>query len=117
MKWQNFIKEYFVNFNSKTNLFFYNFFAKRVNRENATIQNDIKDKSNKENIAISVNNLYMSYSKKDNPTIKNCTFNINEGDFHIFIGQNGAGKSTIIKMIVGLNDDFSGQIFFLAKAS
>ncbi len=113
MKKQSLTKEFFVNFNNTINLFFYNFFAKKVNKlnkESIDIEKDIKNKTNKENVAIAVNNLYMSYTKKGNPTIKNCTFNIHEGDFHIFIGQNGAGKSTIIRMLIGLNDDFSGQI-------
>ena len=61
---------------------------------------------------IKVENLYMKYKKKDNHySLENLNFSIKEGEFHAFIGENGAGKSTAIKILTGLNDDFDGNIF------
>lgn len=49
---------------------------------------------------ISINN--MSFSYKDNEIFNNFNLNIKEGDWVSLIGPNGCGKSTLIKLIVGL---------------
>lgn len=94
------------NIIDKFHLFCYEFFSKKVNTSN------LKEKSSRHyNHAIEVKNLYMRYgSNKQEPFIKDCSFNVDEGDFHVIIGQNGAGKSTLIKMIIGLNLNYQGEI-------
>lgn len=63
------------------------------------------------NELISIKNLYMKYSKRDkNFTLKNLNFNVNLGEFHAFIGENGAGKSTTIRILVGLNNEYDGEV-------
>ncbi|MBZ4195625.1 ABC transporter ATP-binding protein [Mycoplasma tauri] len=42
--------------------------------------------------------------------IKGISFNVNEGDFHAFIGENGAGKTTTIKTIIGAYANYEGNI-------
>ncbi len=60
---------------------------------------------------ISASNIYMKYKNKDKDfTLKNVSFNVAKGEFHAFIGENGAGKSTAIKIISGLNNDFDGNL-------
>ncbi len=64
-----------------------------------------------QNNILEIKNLYMKYKKKDkNFILKDLNFNINKGDFHAFIGENGAGKSTTIKIISGLNNDYEGDV-------
>lgn len=88
---------------------------------------------------ISVNNLYMSYKVKKskynkhnvlvrtigdfiNPTytniqaLKNISFKVYEGDVLGYIGQNGAGKSTTIKLLLGLLYPEKGDINVLNQA-
>jgi ABC-2 type transport system ATP-binding protein len=53
----------------------------------------------------------MKYKNKDKEfTLKNVSFNVSKGEFHAFIGENGAGKSTTIKIMAGLNNDFDGNL-------
>lgn len=43
--------------------------------------------------------------------LKNITFEINKGEIHAIVGENGAGKSTLIKILGGVYNDFSGDVF------
>ena len=38
-----------------------------------------------------------------------------EGEFHALVGENGAGKSTIIKAISGVHQPTAGQIIYHGK--
>lgn len=58
---------------------------------------------------LSVKKLKYSYpGKKD--TLKGISFNIEEGKFVCMVGENGSGKSTIMKCILGLNKNYQGTI-------
>ncbi|MGL6125013.1 MAG: ABC transporter ATP-binding protein [Metamycoplasmataceae bacterium] len=53
----------------------------------------------------------MKYKKKDKYySLKNINFEVERGQFHAFIGENGAGKSTTIRILTGLNNDFEGDL-------
>ena len=43
---------------------------------------------------------------------KNVNFSIKEGEVHALLGENGAGKSTFVKMIYGLLKPDEGKIFW-----
>lgn len=59
-----------------------------------------------------MSNIYMKYKKNDKAySLRNVNFQVAKGEFHAFIGENGAGKSTTIKIITGLNNDFEGNLF------
>jgi ABC-type multidrug transport system ATPase subunit len=47
--------------------------------------------------------------------VKNLSFNVNQGDIYGFLGQNGAGKSTTIRMLLKLITPTSGEIYFSGK--
>lgn len=49
-------------------------------------------------------------------TLENITFNVNDGEIFAFIGRNGAGKTTMIKLIVGILDFESGEILINGKS-
>lgn len=51
----------------------------------------------------------------DKKVVNNITFKVNEGDIFGFLGPNGAGKTTTIKMIIGLLEPTSGEIFINGK--
>ena len=57
--------------------------------------------------AVEISNLVAGYSKK---TIKNCSFNIKEGEVFGLLGSNGAGKSTILSILSGILKNFDGQV-------
>ncbi|AJC49775.1 ABC transporter ATP-binding protein [Mesomycoplasma flocculare] len=56
-----------------------------------------------------VNNLTKIYTKSESG-VKNITFKVKKNQIHAFIGENGAGKTTVIKCIVDAYQKFSGTI-------
>ena len=59
---------------------------------------------------ISVKNLTYSYDDKTN-AVDGVSFDINKGDYVTIIGHNGSGKSTLAKLIAGLIEAKSGEIY------
>ena len=55
-------------------------------------------------------NVYFRYPNTENYILQNTSFRINKGDRLSIVGINGAGKSTIIKLILGLYEIESGEI-------
>lgn len=58
---------------------------------------------------IEVNNLFFAYDKEQT-ILENITLNIKENDFLAIIGPNGGGKSTFLKLILGLLKPKSGTV-------
>ena len=59
---------------------------------------------------LKVSKLNLSY--EDKKVIRDCTFEVNEGESLVILGASGAGKSTLLKAIAGLSPHQSGDIFF-----
>lgn len=49
--------------------------------------------------------------------LQNVDFNLCEGEIHALMGENGAGKSTLIKVLTGVYQRESGQIFLKGRDS
>ncbi len=60
---------------------------------------------------IEFNSVDFSYHNSKYNSIKNCSFTINAGERVGIIGQTGAGKSTIQKLLTGLERPTKGEIF------
>ena len=60
---------------------------------------------------LEVKNLSFAYSEQQK-AIDDVSFSIDKGKFVAVLGHNGSGKSTLAKLIVGLLEKNSGQIFF-----
>lgn len=54
----------------------------------------------------------VSFSYKDEQTIQDLSFVIKKGQTAALVGHNGAGKTTIIKLLLRLYDPTSGTIFY-----
>ena len=62
---------------------------------------------------IRVNNLSKFF--KDTKAVDDLSFTVNEGDVYGFLGQNGAGKSTTIRMLLSLVAPSEGEINIFEK--
>ena len=58
---------------------------------------------------IEIKNVSKTYNG-EKKALKNVSFNVNNGEIFAFIGHNGAGKTTMIKSIVGILDFEEGDI-------
>ena len=68
-----------------------------------------KDKFTNFKDEIKFENVDFSYENK-NKIIKNLSLKIKKGEFIAFVGKSGTGKSTIIDLIMGLNNPQKGKI-------
>ena len=59
---------------------------------------------------IEVKEVSFSYNGSKKQTLSNMNFKIEEGESVGIIGANGAGKSTILKLLVGLELNYQGNI-------
>lgn len=57
---------------------------------------------------IKLENVNKSYGKHE--VLKNVSMQVNKGDIYGLVGRNGAGKTTIFKMILGLSEVNSGTV-------
>jgi len=57
----------------------------------------------------------VSFSYKDEKTIQNLSFVITKGQNAALVGHNGAGKTTIIKLLLRLYDPTEGEILYNGK--
>ena len=74
------------------------------NKDNSS-NNEIKE----ENVLLELKDISFQY-EKNKSILKDISFKINKGEMVSIIGKNGAGKSTISKLICGFYKPTSGQI-------
>jgi len=68
-----------------------------------------------ENIVVDLDNVSFSYGTQTEGCLKNINLKIKEGEFVLFTGQSGSGKTTVMRLINGLIPHFfegslSGQV-------
>ena len=67
----------------------------------------------KKNNILEINNLSVSYGPIK--AVKKVSLEINQGEFVALIGANGAGKSSLLKAILGINKVEEGSVIFLQQ--
>lgn len=65
--------------------------------------------------SLELKNVSFRYSNSNNNTLNNISFNAKKGENIAIIGENGAGKTTIIKLICGLYNPTKGKIYINGK--
>jgi len=61
--------------------------------------------------SLEIKNLTFTYAGNAQPTLRNINMKIESGKKYALVGTNGSGKSTLMKLILGLYDDYDGEIF------
>ncbi len=62
-----------------------------------------------------INKLY--YSRGDPvAALQDVSFEINQGEFISIVGKSGAGKTTLVKLLIGEEAPTSGRVFFEGKS-
>lgn len=59
---------------------------------------------------LKVENLSFKYNKKLEEVVENVNFSLEQAGIYIILGQNGAGKTTVLKCIEGINNFKDGRI-------
>ena len=65
---------------------------------------------------IEFRNVHFKYPDTEKPILTGCSFTIERGKHYAFVGVNGAGKTTIAKLITGLYDNYDGEILVDGKS-
>ena len=67
--------------------------------------------------SIEFSNVFFTYPASDNETIRNMSFKVNKGENIAIVGENGAGKTTAIKLLCGLYYPSEGDILINGRSS
>ncbi len=65
--------------------------------------------------SIEFRNVTFHYPGTERDILKNCSFTMKAGEHYAFVGVNGAGKTTVTKLLMGLYDNYDGEIFLNGK--
>src|SRR5699024_8252061 len=87
-------------------------YKEKLNMWNENIE--VYESDENQNPILELDNINFSYNK-EKQILKNVSFKINKGDMAAIVGRNGAGKSTISKLICGFYKPTSGRILFDGK--
>lgn len=68
------------------------------------------DKIDLSQVTIEFKNVYFKYPTSEDYILENCSFVINPGETVALVGRNGAGKSTIVKLLCKFYKPTSGKI-------
>lgn len=52
----------------------------------------------------------VTFGYEEHPVLENVTFRITERDYILVIGPNGGGKTTLLKLILGIEKPWSGSV-------
>ena len=78
------------------------------------VKMDIEPKRAGSKVPLSVQNLTFHYDGKPN-LYENLSFNLTDGEKFLIVGENGTGKSTLLKLIMGKLHPIAGTITFGSK--
>lgn len=101
-----------------TFLFFNEFFESKISRERisqlimSSTNNQVfihEPITNSKDVAIEFSNVSFKYN--ESPVLKDISFKIYKDKVNIIHGRNGSGKSTIIKLIMKIYENYKGDIF------
>lgn len=82
-----------------------------INLPEKEIENNKKVDLNSDKLSIRFDNVSFKYPKSESFILKDCSFEIEDGETVALVGKNGAGKSTIVKLLCKFYDPTEGDIY------
>jgi ATPase subunit of ABC transporter with duplicated ATPase domains len=90
--------------------------VKPSSRQYPWIRFDYDEKEKLHRLAVEVENLSFTYPGGERPIFNNFSFNVEAGDRVAIIGENGVGKTTLLKLLMGELAPTFGSIKWTDKA-
>lgn len=69
---------------------------------------------NKANVLLEVKDISVSYGHVN--ALKSASLEVREGEIVVLVGANGAGKTTVLETVLGINEPESGDILFKGES-
>ncbi len=79
-------------------------------RKDSSEAEKMEESANKNGVKIICDSIRYTYSDADTPVISNATFNALPGETIAFVGPSGEGKTTLLRIILGLVEPDSGDL-------
>ena len=95
---------------AKLNQFFDDYNRYMELGEQAGAEEEPEQMSTADKPSLAFRNVSFRYPGTDRYILKNCSFTLAGGCSYAVVGENGAGKTTIAKLIMGLYDGYEGDI-------
>ena len=83
------------------------------NKNNTIRANSPKEHLERLNIAVKLENITVEFNGR--PTLLNINLEIPSGSLMAVLGPNNAGKTTLLKTIIGLNKPVSGHVYIFSR--
>ena len=66
-------------------------------------------------MVIELKNLRKTYKKSRTPVLTGIDLDVDKGDFLVIMGRSGAGKTSLLNILGGLDTDYEGDVVILGK--
>ena len=63
-------------------------------------------------VKVSIKNASKTFVNSDTSAVTNVNLDVNDKEFLVILGPSGSGKSTLLRLIAGLEELSSGDIYF-----
>lgn len=86
-----------------------------ANLEETTGTDDLPAAERQKFVSLEFRNVSFRYPGSEQYILKNLNMTLREGHHYAFVGENGAGKTTITKLMTGLYEEYEGSILLNGK--
>ena len=66
--------------------------------------------------AVAVSGAYFRYERRGRDILQDLSFSVQEGEFYCLVGGNGAGKSTVLSVLSGIQRCYTGTVRIFGKS-